>query len=189
LGLTLSKHLIETMGGTLDMTSVEHRGSTFWIELPLASAPQIMQPLPPPSQENGSALQTRGTVLYIEDNASNYLLLEQVLEHRPGIKLISAIQGTVGLDMARQHHTDLILLDLNLPDMHGSQVLQRLKTDEETRDIPVIIVSADATPKQIEKLHHSGALEYLTKPLDIPRLLELLDSVLPVECVNISSLD
>jgi hypothetical protein len=88
------------------------------------------------------------------------------------------MQGRIGLDLAREHHPDLILLDLHLPDIDGDEVLARLRAEMETREIPVIIISADATQGQIERLRAAGARDYLTKPLDIAKFLQVVDDVL-----------
>lgn len=119
------------------------------------------------------------TILYIEDNLSNLELVKRVLTKRPGIRLIDAMQGRLGVDLAREHHPDLILLDLHLPDISGTEVLRQVRDDPRTTAIPVIVISADATPGQIERLLTDGALAYLTKPLDVKKLLSLLDQTLP----------
>jgi CheY-like chemotaxis protein len=120
-----------------------------------------------------------GVVLYIEDNLANLTLIERVLARRPQTKLLSALQGQLGLDLAREHRPDLILLDLHLPDLPGEEVLARLAREPRTRHIPVVVLSADATPGQIERLLAAGARAYLTKPLDVPSFLKLLDASLP----------
>ena len=104
-----------------------------------------------------------------------------MLARYEGLTLLPAIQGSMGLDLARQHHPDLVLLDLHLPDLPGWEVLRALKGDPATSDIPVIIASADATPGQIARLIDAGALEYLTKPLDIHELLAAVDAVFGIE--------
>lgn len=119
------------------------------------------------------------TILYIEDNLSNLELVRRVLNRRPGIRLIDAMQGRLGVDLAREHHPDLILLDLHLPDISGTEVLRQVREDPRTNEIPVVVISADATPGQIERLLTDGALAYLTKPLDVKKLLTLLDQTLP----------
>jgi CheY-like chemotaxis protein len=117
-----------------------------------------------------------GTVLYIEDNPSNVRLLERVLkQRRPGVTLLNAGAGESGVEMAVTHLPDLILLDLHLPDTHGEEVLRRLGADSRTRNIPVAVLSADATQIENRRLLAAGAIAYLTKPLDMLRLLELLD--------------
>src|SRR4029077_16503624 len=152
-------------------------GSIFWVEFPLIEGQmqryeRYLDAEPPPIAES---CQRPMTVLYVPDNLSNSLLMETVFATRPGIKLLTAMQGRMGLDLAREHVPDLILLDLHLPDMHGDEVLRQLRADRRTKDIPVAIVSADATPGQIERLLAAGARSYLTKPLDIKNLLAVVD--------------
>src|SRR5207245_8902728 len=118
------------------------------------------------------------TVLYVEDNLSNLELIQRLLTRRPGVRLLPAMQGQLGLDLARQHHPDLILLDLHLPDIPGTEVLRCLRAMPETQNIPVVVISADATPGLIEQLLAAGAWQYLTKPLDMKRFLALLDEAL-----------
>jgi CheY-like chemotaxis protein len=182
LGLPLSKRLAEAMGGTLELVSTPQQGSTFWIELPLAEAPveQAERQLdedPEPAAEEAVPSGPDLTVLYIEDNLSNLQLVERILGHRPGVRLISAMRPQLGLDLAGQHHPDLILLDLHLPDMPGQEVLRRLGASPATADIPVAILSADARPALIERLLAEGARGFLTKPLDVKELLGLVDAV------------
>ena len=180
LGLALSKRLMEAMDGAIGLDSVPGQGTTFWVELPhaenqmdrrsrvaLTGAPSHME-----------TLEGTHKVLYIEDNLSNLTLIEHLLIEHTEIKLITAMQGGIGIDLARQHCPDLILLDLHLPDIPGWEVLARLRADEKTRDIPVIAVSADATPRQVERLMAAGAQDYLTKPLDIDRFHEMMRRVL-----------
>ena len=118
-------------------------------------------------------------VLYIEDNAANLRLVERVFERRPDIRMISATRGLRGLDMAREHRPAVVLLDLHLPDIDGDEVLLRLRADELTEAIPVVILSADANDRQIQRLLEAGATAYLTKPLDIHNLVETVDEVIP----------
>jgi CheY-like chemotaxis protein len=118
------------------------------------------------------------TVLYVEDNPTNLLLVERIMARRPDVQLLTAMRGDLGLELAATHCPDLILLDLHLPDLGGGEVLARLQADPATSDIPVVIVSADATPGQIDRLMAAGALHYLTKPLDVGELLAVLDRLL-----------
>jgi PAS domain S-box-containing protein len=182
LGLPLSKRLAEAMGGTLEVASVVGQGSRFWVELPQAEGPvqraerqQLLapEPQPQPEPEPERAL----TVLYIEDNLSNLQLVERVLARRPGVRLISAMRPQLGLDLAAEHDPDLILLDLHLPDMPGQEVLRRLRAEPRTAEVPVVILSADARPALINQLLGQGVRAFLTKPLDVKELLELLDGV------------
>src|SRR5205807_6598271 len=115
------------------------------------------------------------TLLYIEDNLSNLSLVEHLLGECATVKLISAMQGKLGIELAARHQPDLILLDVHLPDINGPEVLARLKAKPRTRDIPVAILSADATKSQINRLMSLGASDYLTKPLDVDHFLKVID--------------
>jgi len=180
LGLPLSKRLAEAMGGTLELVSAPQQGSAFWVELPLTEAPveadDGQEAGPPPEQERPEQVAPALTVLYIEDNVSNLQLVERVMQRR-GIALISAMRPQLGLDLASEHRPDLILLDLHLPDMPGQEVFRRLQANAKTADIPVVVLSADARPNLISQMLEDGVRAFLTKPLDVKQLLELLDTV------------
>jgi CheY-like chemotaxis protein len=118
------------------------------------------------------------TILYVEDNETNFRLTERILEDRPNLELLWAPNGQDALELACKHSPTLILLDLNLPDIHGSEVLARLRNNSLTSHIPVIILSADASPSRIEKMLQAGARNYLTKPFEIKRLLCLVDETI-----------
>jgi signal transduction histidine kinase/CheY-like chemotaxis protein len=174
LGLAVSRQLAEAMSGAIRVDSTPGVGSTFTLELPVAAAPEASPGAPPPPAA-GAPDGIAGVVLYIEDNLANVQLVERVVDLRPRARLLSAMQGLLGLDLAREHRPDLILLDLHLPDVSGEDVLRRLGDDPRTRDIPVVVLSADATPREIERLRATGARAYLTKPFDVRELLALLD--------------
>ena len=176
LGLALTRRLVEAMGGAVGADSTINRGSSFWMELPRAESPARRATLPGTASTQTSS--PAGTVLCIEDNLPNLRLVEGVLAHRPAVKLLSAMQGGLGLELAQEHRPGLILLDLQLPDIPGAEVLQRLQRDPRTRQIPVVVLSADATPGQTKRLLADGAREFLTKPLDVTQLLRVLDDVL-----------
>jgi PAS domain S-box-containing protein len=180
LGLTLSQRLMQAMGGSIGVESTVGQGSTFWIELPHAQSPldslSRRKTVTLPNAADGQTDEER-TVLYIEDNLSNLRLIEEVLAEQPNIKLLTAMQGQIGLDLARQYSPDLVLLDLHLPDLSGSHVLAKLKAGKATRDIPVVIISADATHSQIERLMNAGASDYLTKPIDISKFLHIVEEM------------
>jgi PAS domain S-box-containing protein len=178
LGLALSKRMVEVMGGTMSVESVVGEGSTFYIELPAADSLRQQVEAQNDLQTEGMAPHKSFTVLLIEDNASNYRLIETVLKYRPGAKLLGAMQGSIGLDLARRHTPDIILLDLHLPDMGGYEVLRHLRAYHETAGIPVIVVSADATPNQVQRLLAAGAAAYLTKPINVKEFLSVLDEML-----------
>jgi CheY-like chemotaxis protein len=116
-------------------------------------------------------------VLYIEDDLVNFTLVERILEFRPALKLLHAVKGETGIELAEIHFPKLILLDLNLPDMHGSEVLEKLQSNPRTAQLPVVVLSADATPSQIERLLTAGARNYLTKPFDIDPFLAVVDEM------------
>jgi CheY-like chemotaxis protein len=181
LGLPLSKRLAEAMGGTLELASTPGQGSTFWIELPLAEGPvQRDEREQAESQLVQEQLEQVGptlTVLYIEDNLSNLELVERILGRRSGVRLISAMRPQLGLELASEHHPDLVLLDLHLPDMPGEEVLRRLQSSPKAAEIPVVVLSADARPGLIQRLLDQGARAFLTKPLDVKELLELVDTI------------
>lgn len=177
LGLSLSKRLTEAMGGTIGVQSRVGHGSTFWVELPRAQVESAPAPLPAVRIVRPTTKASRHKVLYIEDNLANIAVVERVFARRPHIELIPALQGQVGLDLAREHRPALIFLDLHLPDMPGFDVLQALKEHPATVAIPVVVASADATPAQISRLLAAGAANYLTKPLDIRELLATVDEL------------
>jgi signal transduction histidine kinase/ActR/RegA family two-component response regulator len=178
LGLALSKGLVELMGGTLTAESTLGVGSTFSLELPIAENP-AKEPREQEQHAPGAdACVATGTVLYIEDNPSNLRLVERIVTRRPDVKLLSAAQGRRGLELARAHRPDVIVLDLHLPDIGGQEVLAQLRTDPGTREIPVVILSADATPSQTTRLLQQGAHAYLTKPLSVAQFLSVLDELL-----------
>lgn len=176
LGLALSLRLVEAMHGTIEVDTEPGLGSTFSFVLPVGQSEQVADRRRALGRALPSAASTvAATVLYIEDNLSNLRLVEQVLERRPAVHLVPAQQGSLGLELAAQHHPDLILLDVHLPDLAGDEVLARLKADPATADVPVVVVSADATSGQVKRFAALGADEYLTKPLDIAHLLDVLD--------------
>jgi PAS domain S-box-containing protein len=178
LGLALSKALAETMGGTLELESSSADGSSFIIGLCLSERPHVGDGGAEPGARRGRPAVTpgvtHGQVLYIEDNATNLKLVQQILERYFSVELISAMQGTLGVDLARKHRPDVIILDLHLPDTTGLEVLRRLKADESTSAIPVIVLSADASKGRSAQALELGAIGYLTKPLDIDTFVNAL---------------
>ena len=179
LGLALSRDLVEAMGGSTGVSTAQGEGSTFWIELPATEPVAVSQlAIERDAVVSSRTYATPKTVLYAEDMVENLRLVEQILKQRPSITLLPAMLAGVTLDLARQHHPDMILLDLRLPDMPGEEVLSRLRADARTRDIPVVILSADATRQRMDQLRTEGVVDYLTKPIDVRGLLHTLDCAL-----------
>jgi signal transduction histidine kinase/CheY-like chemotaxis protein len=178
LGLALCQRLMHAMDGDIGVDSMVGKGSAFWVELPAADSPLNALPKDRGVAGKEACLGEGRKILYIEDNLSNLTLVEQMLAEQPQLQLLTAMQGGLGLDLARQHVPDLILLDLHLPDLRGHEVLERLRGDAITRDIPVVVISADATSRQINRLKTAGAQSYLTKPLDISEFFRVIDETM-----------
>lgn len=177
LGLALCQRLIQAMQGSIGVDSTAGSGSMFWVELARAESPferVALEKRNGPYPQNGSEVIQR-TILYVEDNLSNLTLIEQMLADQSHIKLITAMQGKLGIELARQHSPDLILLDLHLPDLPGWEVLSCLQNQKATREIPVVVISADATSRQIKRLMAAGARAYLTKPLDMQEFFRIIN--------------
>jgi signal transduction histidine kinase/CheY-like chemotaxis protein len=179
IGLPLAKALTEVMRGQLTASSVLGQGAAFTVSLP--RAPDLIQiPAPSPAEASAAWPHTPAgaslSILYIEDNPANVELVARYLKGRPGTRLLSAISGRVGIECAVRDVPDIILLDQNLPDLQGDEVLNELKADPATAAIPVVVLSADASRGVIRRLLAGGAFAYLTKPIELAELGELLDS-------------
>ncbi|ABR36921.1 ATP-binding protein [Clostridium beijerinckii] len=174
IGLAVAKQLTELMNGEIFVTSEKGAGSHFWIELPCIES-SILQ-----TSENMMTSENRTyfpndkfrTILYAEDNPANLRLVERALSQISNLKMLSANSGELCLDLAIAHKPDIILLDINLPGIDGYEVFKRLKMHKETKDIPIIAVSAHAMPRDIEKGLSLGFSDYITKPIDIPNFIE-----------------
>ena len=179
LGLTLSRQLIEAMGGTIGATSAHGEGSLFWVELPIA------QPVAAADAATGAdpVVESRAytapkTILYVEDMLETLLLVEHILKQRPSTSLIPAMLGGAALDLAAEYRPHLILLDLNLPDIPGEELLRRIKADPATSATPVVIISGETDGERIDNLLAVGAAAYLTKPISVRDFLHTLDTLL-----------
>ncbi|MGQ0520553.1 MAG: PAS domain S-box protein [Actinomycetota bacterium] len=190
LGLSLSRALAEAMGGRLFLETTSPKGSTFLLEVQATEALSAAGPARAEARERAAdARAPRGgrerprptgehLILYIEDNLANVDLLEDVLGKRAGTTLVPAIQGSLGLELARARRPSLVLLDVHLPDLSGEEVLLHLKRDPETASIPVVMLTADAINARPEHFLALGARAHLTKPIDVERLIEVVDTVL-----------
>jgi PAS domain S-box-containing protein len=178
IGLSISKHLIEAMGGSIGVESTSGVGSAFWIELPFERCTPEAQNEASVFRGAQQALDTQHSVLYIEDNPVNIKLVANVLGRRPQLKLLSAHDAILGLDMAAAQHPQLILLDINLPGLDGYAALAQLQAQDWGRNIPVVALSANALPDDIARGKAAGFADYLTKPLDVHLFLDTIDRLL-----------
>jgi signal transduction histidine kinase/AmiR/NasT family two-component response regulator len=181
IGLVMTKRLIELMGGTIGAESTVGDGSVFWAELDLTSErPAVrgaLAPLAPTDPLLHAGAKVR-TLLYVEDNPANLMLVEDLIARRPDIRLLSALDGNSGIEIARESRPDLILMDINLPGISGIRALKILAEDPITVHIPVIALSANAIPRDIEKGLKAGFFRYLTKPIKVKEFMETLDAAL-----------
>ena len=180
LGLALSSRLVQMMHGSIGVdVGAPAGGSTFWIELATADLPRATKHPANSDPEAPLSEQPQLRLLCIEDNPVNVLLLERIFARRGGTVLQAAATGAQGVELAQRDVPDVILLDLHLPDFSGHEVLRRLQAEPSTRDIPVVMVTADATPRQVARLKQQGAAAYVTKPFDVQHLLATVDRLAP----------
>lgn len=181
IGLVVCKRLVELMGGVIGVQSTVGHGSTFWFELNLTSAPE------PASAQMDSdeaalvqqpVLADQHTLLYVEDNSANLMLVEEIIARRPDVRLLTARDGPSGIELARTARPQVILMDINLPGISGLQALRILREDLATAHIPVVALSANAMPSDIERGLEAGFFDYLTKPIRVAQFLQTLDAAL-----------
>ncbi|MYM75007.1 response regulator [Duganella sp. FT134W] len=179
IGLVVTKQLTELMGGSIGVQSSEGVGTTFWIELVASDEPTLepmaLDALLPPETQDAASL---ATLLYIEDNPANLALVEQLILRRSDLKLLTAIDGHTGIQLAQTYQPDMILMDINLPGISGYGCLKILQDNPATAHIPVLALSANAMPRDIEKGMAAGFFRYLTKPINVVEFMSALDVAL-----------
>jgi signal transduction histidine kinase/ActR/RegA family two-component response regulator len=181
IGLVVTKRLVELMGGVIGVDSTVGTGSVFWIELRLSAAPRLVAADTPeaaltrPRQPQGGPLRT---LLYVEDNPANLELVEQLVARRADLRLLSAADGQLGVEFARAYQPDVILMDINLPGLSGIDAMRRMRADPATAHIPIIALSANAVPHDIEGALAAGFFGYLTKPIKVGLFMDTLDVAL-----------
>ena len=180
IGLVVTKQLVELMGGAIGVECTVGVGCEFWIELIREVTPQLadghtMPAEPVPQTQENAPLHT---LLYVENNPANLMLIEHIIKKRPDIRMLSAYDGNLGIALARAHLPDAILMDIKLPDISGIEALKILREDPATRHIPVVAISANAMPHDIEKGLEAGFFRYLTKPVKITEFINTLDDAL-----------
>ena len=180
IGLVMSKLLVELMGGVIGVESTVGQGSVFWFELTAIASPQLQEKagpevLRPMQAQEGAPLRT---LLYVEDNTANLALVEQLIARRPDLRMLSALNGTLGIEIARRELPDVILMDINLPGISGIQALAMLREDPVTAAIPVVAISANAMLGDIKRGLDTGFFRYLTKPINVHEFLETVDAAL-----------
>ncbi len=181
IGLVVTKRLVELMGGAIGADSAIVVGSVFWIELSLTSAPQLAAreaeraALMRPQLRDGTPLRT---LLYVEDNPANLELVEELIARRADFRLLSAADGDLGIEFARAYQPEVILMDINLPGISGLDAMKILRADPSTAHIPIIALSANALPHDIETSLEAGFFNYLTKPIKVNQFMDALDAAL-----------
>ncbi|MBX9611826.1 MAG: response regulator [Burkholderiales bacterium] len=181
IGLVVTQRLVKLMGGEIGVQSTPGVGSVFWVDMQLTDTPKLAQPdanthdAPPPDAHAGTPVHT---LLYIEDNPANLELVEQIVARRTDMRLLGAADASLGIEFARVYQPEVILMDINLPGISGIEALKILRADPTTAHIPIVALSANAVPRDIQKGLDAGFFNYITKPIKVNQLMAALDAAL-----------
>jgi CheY-like chemotaxis protein/anti-sigma regulatory factor (Ser/Thr protein kinase) len=189
IGLVVTKRLVELMGGTLGVESTVGKGSVFWCELPSTHSLQLGDETAEEAASRDKTPLPIGlplhTLLYVEDNQANMKLVEQIIARRPDLRLLTAMDGQLGIEIARKALPTVILMDINLPGISGVAAMEILRKDPATAHIPVVALSANANPRDIEMSMAKGFFRYLTKPIKIKEFSDTLNAALQFSQVKL----
>jgi hypothetical protein len=181
IGLVVTKKLAELIEGSLGAESTFGTGSVFWVDLPASAPPETAEDLPAHSAEalpESAAGARARTLLYIEDNPANMKLVEEIVSRLPNLRLMTAVNGTLGISLAHDFCPDVILMDINLPGISGIEAMKMLLVDPKTAHIPVVALSANAMQRDVEKGLNAGFFRYITKPIRIKEFTDALEEAL-----------
>ena len=187
IGLVVAKRLAELMGGDIGVESTVGVGSVFWFELNSVAEPHLAMGMENPSELAQTHIKPYAqmhTLLYVEDNPANLKLVEQIIARRPEMHLLTAVNGHDGIEIANKSQPDVILMDIHLPDINGFEALKILQSSQATTCIPVIAISANVMPRDIQKGLDAGFFRYINKPIKIHDFMDALDTALEFADIN-----
>jgi CheY-like chemotaxis protein len=188
IGLVVTKRLVDLMEGEIGVESAVGAGSVFWFELISSAAPELAVETDEASTRDKVPLHVGApvhTLLYVEDNQANMKLVEQIIARRPDIRLLTAVNGQIGIEIARKAQPTVILMDINLPGISGVAAMEILREDPATAHIPIVALSANANPRDIEASLAKGFFRYLTKPIKIKEFTDTVNAAMELRDANL----